>query len=92
MVNHVEMLAQHFDSVGSPVMIGIYIPTVCLWSTATWGFIVCVCGGHQSVFLVVAGGDLDGASKTLTGVSVDQRNPAGTRFLIAVSSSVGCML
>lgn len=89
MVNHVEMLAQHFDSVGSPVMIGIYLQYT-YGPLGLYSLCVCVCGCR--VFLVVAGGDVDGASKTLTGVSVDQRNPAGTRFLIAVSSSVGCML
>jgi hypothetical protein len=52
-VNHVEMLAQHFDSAGSPVMIG---------------------------------GDVDGSSKTLTGVLLDLNKPSATRFLIAVSA------
>ena len=46
---------------------------------------MCVCLYVHEWYICCSGGNVDGASKTLIGVQVDQSQPSHTKFLIAVS-------
>lgn len=71
-LDQIDVLDQHFKQVGSPVMIGN------MWTLTPlkypWSRDYC------------AGGNVDGASKTLIGISVEVSHPERMQFLIAVSS------
>ena len=49
---------------------------------------MCVCLYVHEWYICCSGGNVDGASKTLIGVQVDQSQPSHTMFLIAVSHIV----
>lgn len=68
MVTQLNVLMEHFREVGSPVMIGI----------VEYVHVECCLSSRNS------GGDIDGASKTLIGVSRHRDNPLSAKFLIAV--------